>query len=106
MLEQHRPLLPAGSTAALVFGSLALSPQELEAALEALHTRGVAALVLLVNDSSFVPIDRWQLKPPQLEQRSQALLGVLRGRRVPGAILGAESDLAAQLARRDLLDGA
>lgn len=106
LVEQHRPLLPAGSTAALVAGSLAIEPLELEAALEALHTRGVSALVFLVNDSSFVPIDRWQLPPQRLEQRCQALLGVLRARRVPGAILGAESDLAAQLQRRDLLDGA
>jgi len=106
VFEQHRPLLLAGSTAALLFGSLAIEPLELEAAIEALHARGVSALVFLVNDSSFVPIDRWQLKPQALAQRCSALLGVLRARRVPGAILGAEADLAAQLARRELLEGA
>jgi uncharacterized protein (DUF58 family) len=106
VVEQHRPLLPAGSTAALLAGSLAIEPLALEASLEALSARGVSALVFLVNDSSFVPIDRWQLKPQQLQRRCDELLGVLRGRGVPGAILGAESDLAAQLLRREALDGA
>jgi uncharacterized protein (DUF58 family) len=105
VVEQHRATLLPGSTAALVCASLALDPFELEAALEALRARGVRALVFLVNDSSFAPIDRWQLKPEQLQQRIGALLGVLRERRVPGAVLAADSDLAGALARRDLLEG-
>jgi uncharacterized protein (DUF58 family) len=104
LLEQHRSALPAGSTAALVGASLELDPRELEEALEALRTRGVRALVFLVNDSSFVPIDRWQLPPRALQERVERLLAVLQARRVPGAILSADSDLAAELARRDLLE--
>jgi len=104
LVEHHRTSLLAGSTAALLSASLALDPAELEAALEALRARGVSAVVFLVNDSSFVPIDRWQLKPDQLQERCRALLGVLRARQVPGAILAADSDLAADLGRRDLLE--
>lgn len=102
LVEQHGAMLLAGSTAALVAASLALDPLGLETALEALRAKGVRALVFLVNDSSFAPIDRWQLPPDLLAQRCQALLGVLRARRVPGAILSADSDLAADLGRQDL----
>jgi hypothetical protein len=104
VVEQHRASLLAGSTAALVAASLALDPFELEAALEALRARGVRALVFLVNDSTFVPIDRWQLPADRLQKRCQALLGVLRDRQVPGTILTADSDLAAELGRRELLE--
>lgn len=102
LVEQHRTALPAGSTAALLSASLELDPERLEETLEALGARGVRALVFLVDDSSFVPIDRWQARPEQLAERQRALLEVLRGRGVPGAILDAGSDLAAELGRRDL----
>lgn len=103
LVEQHRAALPPGSTAALVGASLPV-PGALAETLDALDTRGVRALVFLVDDSSFTPIDRWQMRPAELHQRRQALTTLLRERRVPGALLSAGTDLARALASRELLE--
>jgi uncharacterized protein (DUF58 family) len=104
LVEQHRTLLPAGSTAGLLFASLDVDPASLDSALEALRASRVRALVFIVNDASFVAIDRWRLERPALEERLLSLRALLRERAVPGAILHAEGDLAQDLSRADLYD--
>ena len=58
VVEEHRPHLPPGSTAALLSGTIFLDLGRLDETLAALASRGVRPVVLLVNKDSFLPIDR------------------------------------------------
>jgi uncharacterized protein (DUF58 family) len=102
LVEQHRIGLPAGSTAALLFGSLDVDPLRLEETLELLRVGGVRAVAFIVNDSSFLPMDKRRLAKADVDARTLTLLSALRGREVPGVVLSADVSLADELARPDL----
>jgi len=104
LVEQHRMHIPAGSTAALLSGSMFLDLERLEEILGALQARGVRPVVVLVNKDSFLPIDRRAVPRQEAEAQARAATTLLRSRAIPGAILSAEHDLEAQLGRNDLFE--
>jgi hypothetical protein len=75
----------------------------LDEVLEALAARRVQAFVLLVNNHSFIPIDRRVLPRERAEERTRDLLALLRDRGVAGTVLSAEEELEEALARADSL---
>jgi len=102
LVEHHGPHLPQRSTAAILFATISLDDQRLDALLDALAARGVRLLLLFIDDSSFLAIDRPALPREQAAERRERLLTLLRERGAPGAILGSESDLSTELGRPDL----
>ena len=104
LVEQHRMHIPAGSTATLLSGTMFLDLERLEEILRALQSRGVRPVVVLVNKDSFLPIDRRAVPRDEAAAQAGAAATLLRSRGVPGAILAADQDLEAELARADLLE--
>lgn len=104
LVDRHRTHLPAGSTAAILSGTAALDCERLTEALEGLRAHAVRPLLLLVDQDSFVPIDRWPLPRERARERSHELASFLRAQAVPVAVLEAEQDLGAELGRPDLLE--
>jgi uncharacterized protein (DUF58 family) len=101
VVEQYRTFLPEGATAALLFGTIAVDPGRLEETLEAFGARGVRPLLVFVDSDSFAPIDHWAQPRARVREQSEVLRGLLSARGVPGAILAAEHELSAELARPD-----
>jgi uncharacterized protein (DUF58 family) len=106
LVERHRTSLPEGSALALLLGRLVFDEARLESLLVGFRARGIFAAVLIVNDASFLPVDRWPLPPRAAEARKHALAALLAAHGVPGRILEAGDDLAAVLGRSDLLGDA
>lgn len=106
LVERHRASLPSGSALALLLGRLAFDESRLESLLVGFRARGVFPAVLIVNDASFLPVDRWPIPPQAALARKQALAALLATHGVPGRILEAGDDLAAALGRADLLGDA
>jgi uncharacterized protein (DUF58 family) len=104
VVERHGAQLPEGSTAALVLGTIAVDVVALEELLESFRARGVRPVLVFVDSDTFIPIDKWALPRQQAIEQREALAGLLRGRRVPAAILGADDDLAETLGRPDLFE--
>jgi uncharacterized protein (DUF58 family) len=104
VVDRHRAALPAGSTAALLWGSLAVPREHLESALEAIRGRGALPIVLVVNSDSFVQIERRALPDHQVLARRRELLALCRAYGASCAVLSAEDDLAEALARADLFE--
>jgi uncharacterized protein (DUF58 family) len=104
LVEQHRMHIPAGSTATLLSGTMFLDLERLEEILRALQSRGVRPVVVLVNKDSFLPIDRRAVPRDEAAAQAGAAATLLRSRGVPGAILAADQDLEAELARADLFE--
>jgi len=99
LVDREGPHLPVRSTAALVFGTIALAEADLEGLFLALRARAVRPLLVFIDDSSFVPIDRWALPRDEAKARARALLAWMDAQDVPGAVLGADDDLEEALAR-------
>lgn len=102
LVQQHAATLARGSTVALLSASLELDPARLQALLATLAMRNVRALVLLVDDASFVQVVRPQRTLEAARERRAALADVLARRELRGTILDAGTDIAAALARLDL----
>jgi len=102
LVERHRPSLAFGSSVAVLFATIRVDVGRVEACLQALRERGVQPLLVFVNGDSFAPVDKWPLPRERLLQSQHALRALLRENGVPGAILGAEHDLATELPRADL----
>jgi hypothetical protein len=64
----------------------------------------VRPVLVFVDSDTFVPIDKWALPRQQAIEQREALAGLLNGRSVPAAILGADDDLAETLGRPDLFE--
>ena len=103
LVERHRTRIPEGSALALLLGRLVFDETRLETLLVGFRARGVFPAVLIVNDASFLPVDRWPLPPQVAEARKHAIAALLATHGVPGRILEAGDDLAAVLGRSDLL---
>jgi uncharacterized protein (DUF58 family) len=103
LVLRHRPALPEGSTAVLLLGTISFSDDDLDEVLEALAARRIQAFVLLVNNHSFIPIDRRTMPREQAGERTRDLLALLRHRGVTGTVLSAEEDLEEALGRADSL---
>ncbi|HEY2945747.1 MAG TPA: DUF58 domain-containing protein [Vicinamibacteria bacterium] len=104
LVEQHRMHVPAGSTVALLSGTMFLDRERLEEMLGAFQSRGVRPVVVLVNKDSFLPIDRRAVPREEAEAQARAVTTLLRSQAVPGAILSAEHDLETELGRSDLFE--
>src|SRR5262245_22423277 len=102
IVERQRPALAFGSTAAILFATIRVDPRRVEACVQALRERGVRPLLLFVNGDSFAPVDKWPLPKERMHDAQGALRALLRDDAVPGAILGAEHELATELPRADL----
>jgi uncharacterized protein (DUF58 family) len=102
LVEREGPHLPVRSTAAVVFGTIALGHDVLEELLAALRARGVRPLLVFIDDSSFLAIDRWALPRDEAQARARWLASWMDGQGVAGVVLGAEDDLEPALARPDL----
>lgn len=98
LVETSLPVLPPGSTAALLCGASQLQPARLEAALEALGGREVRPLVVLVHDASFTAIRRRLRSRDAADAHCRELEAALRSRGVASAVLDSETDLASALA--------
>ena len=106
LVERHRASVPEGSAIAMLLGRLGFDEARLEALLVAFRARGVFPAVLIVNDASFLPVDRWPLPPAEVEARRNAIATLLATHGVPGRILEADHDLGNELGRADLLGDA
>jgi uncharacterized protein (DUF58 family) len=106
LVLRSRPLLPRGSTAALLCSGLALDVLRLEEELAGLQAAGVVPVVFVVDDASFVGIDRPPLPATEAAARRERLTCVLAERSVAGRILGAQDDLGRALARTGLFGDA
>jgi uncharacterized protein (DUF58 family) len=104
VVEAHVPHLPPGSTATLLFGTIAVDAGRLEALLETLRSRAVRPVLLFVNGETFLPIDRWPMPASAMRAHREALAALLRSRGTAGSILEAGHDLGAELGRPDLLE--
>jgi uncharacterized protein (DUF58 family) len=102
VVERHRAALAFGATVAVLFATIRVDPGRVEACLQALRERGARPLFVFVNGDSFAPVDKWPLPRERMLQTQDTLRALLRENGVPGAILGAEHDLAAELPRADL----
>jgi cobalamin biosynthesis Mg chelatase CobN len=102
LVEHHRPHIPERSTAAILSATISGDDRRLEALVDSLAARGVRVLLLFIDDSSFLAIDRPALSRQQAAERRARLETLMREHGVPGAILGGESDLATELGRPDL----
>lgn len=102
LVERQRPALAFGSTAAILFATIRVDPRRVEACLQALRASGVRPLLVFVNGDSFAPVDKWPLPRERILEAQDALQALLRDNDVPGTILGAAHDLAAELPRTDL----
>jgi uncharacterized protein (DUF58 family) len=102
LVEHHRPHIPERSTAAILSATISGDDRRLEALVDSLAARGVRVLLLFIDDSSFLAIDRPALSRQQAAVRRARLGTLMREHGVPGAILGGESDLATELGRPDL----
>jgi uncharacterized protein (DUF58 family) len=103
LVLRHRPALPEGSTAVLLLGTISFSDEDLDEVLEALAARRIQTFVLLVNNHSFIPIDRRVLPREKAGERARHLLATLRDRGVAGTVLSAEDELEEALERADSL---
>lgn len=104
LVERHRMHLPAGSTAALLSGTMFLDLERLEEILGALQSRGVRPVVVLINKDSFLPIDRRAVPRDEAAAQASAAATLFGARGVPAAILSADQDLEADLRRADLFE--
>jgi uncharacterized protein (DUF58 family) len=98
--------LPAGSTAALLAASLFLDLGRLAEVLATLRARRVQAVLVAVDMDSFVPIDEHARPRDRVLQRADAVRGLARTNEALFAVLDAEHDLPAELARADWLQAA
>jgi uncharacterized protein (DUF58 family) len=105
-VEAHLPHLLPGSTATLLFGTIAVDAGRLEALLETLRSRAVRPLLFFVNGETFLPIERWPMPASAMRARREVLAALLRSRGTAGAILEASQDLGTELGRSDLLEAA
>jgi uncharacterized protein (DUF58 family) len=99
LVEREGPHLPIQSTAAIVIGTISVPQAEREALLAALYARAVRPLLVFVDDSSFLPIDRFALPRVEAQAQAHALLGWMDAHGIPGAVLGADEDLEEALLR-------
>jgi uncharacterized protein (DUF58 family) len=106
VLEDHRGHLPRGSSLVLVATTASLEPEHLSAALSWLLAGQVRVAAVLIDESSFLAIERPQLPLPAARERADALLVACFERGVPATLLDATRELAAELPRPDLLGGA
>jgi uncharacterized protein (DUF58 family) len=104
LIERHRLELPRGSTATILAGTVSLDEGRLGDCLDGLEARGVRPVVVLVNEHSFTPVDRWPLPQDRALARCRELAGLLRARGVAGTVLSADDDLENRLARVDLFE--
>jgi uncharacterized protein (DUF58 family) len=102
MIARHAASVPERSTAALLCAGLSFDDAAARETLEALRARAVRPLVLVVNDASFAPVDRWPLTPERMRARCEEIRALLAECGAPGAILGADDDLLRELGRPDL----
>ncbi|HET7291994.1 MAG TPA: DUF58 domain-containing protein [Vicinamibacteria bacterium] len=105
LVERQRPALAFGSTAAILFATIRVDVRRVEACVQGLRERGVHPLLVFVNGDSFAPVDKWPLPRERMLEAQEQLRALLRDHGVPGAILGVEDDLAAELPRADLFAG-
>jgi uncharacterized protein (DUF58 family) len=106
LVERHSTNVPEGSAVALLLARLGFDLARLEAALFELRARAAQPAVLVVNDASFLPVDRWPMPPMEVQERKDAIAALLAIHGVPGRILEASQDLAVELGRSDLLGDA
>jgi uncharacterized protein (DUF58 family) len=102
LVDREASHLPVRSTAAMVFGTITFPNAGLDELLTALRAREVLPLLVFIDDSSFLPIDRWALPREEAEARARELTAWMEGQGVPGVVLGADEDLEQSLIRPGL----
>jgi uncharacterized protein (DUF58 family) len=98
--------LPPGSTAALLTASFVLDVDTLALALGSLRARRVQPVLVAVDMDSFVPIDRRARPRAAVSEQATRLRELARSHGALLALLDAEQDLPAELARPDWLEAA
>jgi uncharacterized protein (DUF58 family) len=102
LLERESPRLPAGSSAAILFGTISVADARLEELLEGLRSGGVRPLLVFVDNHSFIPIDRLAMPREQAQERARDLRGLMSAHGAQGAVLGAEQELEDELRQAGL----
>ena len=103
---REQAAVPPGSTAALLAASLFLDAGRLAEALGLMRARRVQPVLVAVDMDSFMPIDRRPRPRTEVEEQADRLRDLARSHGALLAILDAEQDLPAELARPDWLEAA
>jgi uncharacterized protein (DUF58 family) len=90
LVDQHRELVPAGATAALLLGTTEVDLDRLSRTIEGLQATIARPLVVAIDSLSFTPVDRPPTPVEEVKQRRRALEECLLGLDVPAAILGVD----------------
>ena len=104
LVDREQSSLPAGSTAALLSASLFLDPDRLVFLLQALQARRVQIVLIAVDQDSFLPIDHRPRARHEVEAQRQELLALAQAGGARVAVLSADQELEAELARPDWLE--
>lgn len=105
LVEEHRDLLPPGSTAALLAATTEIDLDLLASTVDGLWARGVRPLLIAVDALSLAPVERPPVPLEEARARRRALEEGLAARGVPFAILDGEEDPSAALRRPDVFEG-
>jgi uncharacterized protein (DUF58 family) len=103
---REQAAVPPGSTAALLTATLFLDDGALAEAFGWMRARGVRPVLVAVDMDSFLPIDRRARPRAEVELQAGRLRSLARAHGALLALLDAEQDLPAELARPDWLEAA
>jgi uncharacterized protein (DUF58 family) len=106
LAEREQAGIPAGSTAALLAATLFLDLGRLAELWTSLRARRVQPVLVAVDMDSFVPIDEHARARDRVLEQAEALRALAHAHGALLAILDAERDLPAELARADWLEAA
>jgi uncharacterized protein (DUF58 family) len=106
LVWREQTVVPPGSTAALLLGSLFVGTGPLAEVLGWMQARRVRPVLVVVDMDSFLAIDRQRRPRHEVEAQAEALRNVAATHGASMALFGAEQDLPEQLARPDWLETA
>jgi hypothetical protein len=102
LVDRHRELVPAGATAALLFGTTEVDLDVLSRTIEGLQATVARPLVVAIDSLSFPPVDRPPTPVAEAREKRRALEECLVGLDVPHVVLGVDDTPEEVLVRRDL----
>jgi uncharacterized protein (DUF58 family) len=106
LVEREQAAVPAGSTAALLAATLFLDLGRLAELLASLRGRRVQPVLVVVDMDSFVPIDEHARPRDRVLEQAEEVRALAHAHGALIAVLDAERDLPAELARPDWLEAA
>jgi len=103
LVAREEPAIPHASTAALLSGTLFLDLAALDEAFARLQARRVRPVLVAVDMDSFLPVARTARPRGDVETRAREVREVAHDHGALVAVLGAEDDLWAEIARPEWL---